>query len=368
MSSPDSHDRNAANRPPVQTACRIVLFLIVGLAQTWSAQSDSQPAETSRVQAITGELAVSRLVVPEEVSPDGFFNYENAAVPWEMRLERSFGDTEIWHVTFPSPLVTPIEENNTVHAELHIPAGDGPFPGAVVLHILDGRLNVSRLVASDFAAHGIAALIVIMPGYRERRRDGDPRGFVSEDIDRLTQGVRQAVMDAARAGEWLRAFPRVQQDNVSLVGVSLGGFVCAGTAALDHRFNRAAIVLAGGGLADVLLADSPETQAATERLLAAGHTREGLREKLARIDPLTYAPHMGADRALLINADEDEVVPRESSLALARAIGTERHLWYSGTHVGVILHIVDILAQSRRFLFGEEYLVPQSGKTATPPS
>jgi len=313
-------------------------------------------------------LAVSRLRVSEEVAEKGFFDYEDTRVPWEMRLVGPFRDFQIWRVTFPSPLVTPIEVNNTVHAELHVPAGEGPFPGAVILHILDGQLNASRLIASDFVAHGAAAMIVIMPGYRERRGEGQPKGFVSEDIERLTQGVRQAIMDAARAGEVMRALPRVQSHKVCLVGASLGGFVGSAVAAVDHRFPRAVLVLAGGGLADVLFNDSRETRRVAERLQAAGHTREGLRKKLAKIDPLTYAPHIGADRALLINALEDEVVPRESALALARAIGAKRHVWYPGTHVGILAHVLSLLEESRRFLFGEEYLVPPGLRKVKPPS
>lgn len=322
------------------------------------------PAE----QAISGELAVSRLHVPEEVAEDHLFDYEDTDVAWEMRLVGAFRDFQIWHLTFPSPLVTPIEVNNTVHAELHVPAGDGPFPGVVILHILDGQLNASRLIATDLVAHGIAAMIVIMPGYRERRGEGRPKGFVTEDIERLTQGVRQATMDAARAGEVMRVLPQVQSENVCLLGASLGGFVGSVVAAVDHRYGRVVLVLAGGGLADVLFNGSRETRRVAERLQAAGHTRENLRRMLAKIDPLTYAPHIGAHRVLLVNALEDEVVPRESALALARAVGTDQHVWYPGTHVGVLAHVFSMFRESRRFLFGEEYLVPLVRRKSTPPS
>lgn len=355
-------------RSTTQTTYRILLFLVIAPLSVCRAQAGSHHWRVPHEQAISGELAVSRLHVSEEVAESGLLDYEDTRVLWQMRLVGPFRDFRIWHVTFPSPLATPVEENNTVHAELHIPAGDGPFPGAVILHILDGELNASRLIASDFVAHGIAAMIVIMPGYRERRGEGQPKGFVSEDIERLTQGVRQAIMDTARAGEVMRALPQVQSDKVCLVGASLGGFVGSAVAAVDHRFPRAVLVLAGGGLADVLFNKARETRRVAERLEAAGYTREELREKLAKIDPLTYAPHMGADRALLINALDDEVVPRECALELARAIGTERQMWYPGTHVGILANVISMLNESRRFLFGEEYLVPLALREATPPS
>src|SRR5690349_16789324 len=48
-------------------------------------------------------------------------------------------------VTFPSPVVTPHENNNTVHCEYFSPTKPGKKPGVIVLHILGGDFDLARL-------------------------------------------------------------------------------------------------------------------------------------------------------------------------------------------------------------------------------
>src|SRR5438445_347559 len=45
----------------------------------------------------------------------------------------------VYRVRFPSPVKTATLENNTVHAEYYRPAGQGPFPGVIVLDITGGN-------------------------------------------------------------------------------------------------------------------------------------------------------------------------------------------------------------------------------------
>jgi hypothetical protein len=87
----------------------------------------------------------------------------------DAELLRESGSLRVHTVTFPSPVETAIEENNTVHAEYFQPSGKGPFPGVVVLHILGGEFPLSQTVASSLARARVAALFVKMPYYGERR-------------------------------------------------------------------------------------------------------------------------------------------------------------------------------------------------------
>src|SRR5437868_6656914 len=45
----------------------------------------------------------------------------------------------VYRVRFPSPVKTPVPENNTVHAEYYRPAGKGPFPAVIVLDVTAGN-------------------------------------------------------------------------------------------------------------------------------------------------------------------------------------------------------------------------------------
>src|SRR5262245_3134172 len=48
-------------------------------------------------------------------------------------------------VTFPSPVKTPSEQNNTVHCELYRAKHEGKRPAVIVLHILGGDFALARL-------------------------------------------------------------------------------------------------------------------------------------------------------------------------------------------------------------------------------
>ena len=58
---------------------------------------------------------------------------------------------EIFDVTFPSPVVTPHEANNTVHCEYFSRRSDGKRPAVIVLHILGGDFALSRLFCHALA-------------------------------------------------------------------------------------------------------------------------------------------------------------------------------------------------------------------------
>ena len=61
-------------------------------------------------------------------------------------------------MTFPSPVVTPHANNNTVHCEYFRPLAAGKHPGVIVLHILGGDFDLARLFCRSLAHRGTAAL------------------------------------------------------------------------------------------------------------------------------------------------------------------------------------------------------------------
>ncbi len=78
-------------------------------------------------------------------------------------------DVSLSLVTFPSPVTTKYDCNNTVHCEYYCPTSPGKHPACVVLHILGGDFPLSRTFATALAHRGVAALFVIMPYYGPRR-------------------------------------------------------------------------------------------------------------------------------------------------------------------------------------------------------
>src|SRR5690242_13437691 len=78
-------------------------------------------------------------------------------------------DISISELTFPSPVTTCCEPNNTVYADYYRPAGAGPFPAVVILDITAGDQRVSTTIARHLAQNGVAGLCLQMAYYGPRR-------------------------------------------------------------------------------------------------------------------------------------------------------------------------------------------------------
>ena len=96
----------------------------------------------------------------EQGIPDRFklaahsFDFAGTRFPLESKT------IEIWELTFPSPVKTASKINTTVHCEYYRPKGlaEGKkAPGVVVLHILGGDFQLSRLFCNNLAQRGVAA-------------------------------------------------------------------------------------------------------------------------------------------------------------------------------------------------------------------
>ncbi len=240
------------------------------------------PAQRSEPdRPFTGPVEIGK--IENERAIEGPFAHAPEAVPYRLRPVRGLADVSILELTFPSPGPSLCPENGTVYAEYFRPGGNGPFPSAIVLDILDGKGYVARMVAASLSQNGVAALYVKLPYYGERRpKTLDPSKLDMPDvIGAVTQGVR----DIRRAAAWLRGRPEVK--SVGIVGVSLGAFMAELAAGADGGFDRCAFVAGGGSIADTIYAGSKDTRKIVKVLEARGWTEEKVREALAPVEPMT---------------------------------------------------------------------------------
>ncbi len=273
---------------------------------------------------------------------------------YRMRTVRTVAKTRFLRVTFPSPVTTDVAENNTVYGEYFQPAGPGPFPACVVLHILGGDFLLAETVAAHLASRGIAALFVKMPYYGPRRGKDSPKRMISEDPRETVIGMTQGVLDIRRATAWLAERSEVDANRLGITGISLGGIMSALAAAGEPRLSNVAIVLGGGNFAEFLWAN-PTDRAVRfrERWLAAGETQETFRDVVSQIDPVTYGPLLKGRRVLMIAAANDEIITPSSSKALWESIGREPELvWLEGSHYTAIKFLPRELVRLDMFFNG----------------
>jgi cephalosporin-C deacetylase-like acetyl esterase len=162
--------------------------------------------------------------------------------------------------------------------------------------------------------------------------------------------MRQAVADVRRARDAVAAIPLVDQQNISLQGTSLGGFVAATTAGLDDGYDRVFVMLAGGNLHDLIEHGQKDAAKLRAELKAAGLTGEKLRTLLDTVEPIRLAHRIEASRTWLYSGSFDDVVPMKNALALAAAVGLDdqHHCRLAADHYSGMLFMPFILTHMRR--------------------
>src|SRR5262245_25107808 len=151
-------------------------------------------------------------------------------------------------LTFPSAIETPYAENNTVYGRFF----DATKDLAVIVLPLwnckwDGQIQFCRVLQRA----GITALRLSLPYHHHRKPPQLERAeyLVSSNIGRTITAIRQAVLDARRAADWLfeRGYRRV-----AILGTSVGSCIGFLTFAHDDRFSTGAFIHVSSFFADVV--------------------------------------------------------------------------------------------------------------------
>ena len=276
------------------------------------------------------------------------FRLETAVFAYEMEPKLETRNFRVSAVRFPSPIVTPEPENNTIHAEYFRPKHEGRRPAVIVLHILGADFALSRYVASRLADRGVAALFVKLPYYGERRPAGGAQRFLSTDIERSVLAMRQGVCDVRRAAAWLASRPEVDASRLGITGISLGGIVASVAAAIDPALTRGAFLLAGGDLAKILWT-MPEAAKYRDAWIKSGRTFADLKALTEPFDPLTYAAGLKDKRVLMMAGNTDDVVPPASARALWDAAGRPPITWFDCGHYSAVGFLLPGIRQTVEF-------------------
>jgi dienelactone hydrolase len=260
-----------------------------------------------------------------------------------LRHDLHHSGIKVYDLTFPSPVRSDVPENNTVHAELFMPAGEGPFPACIVLDILQGDALVARAESMWLAQHGVAGMVVYMAHYGPRRPAGSPNRLVSTDIPKTIAGIQQTVKDVRCAVAWLANRPEFNPNQLGLVGTSLGSLVGAVVAANEPHIKNVCLMLGGGGLVDAYY-DHPRAKQYLPLVELAGG-KAAVKALIDPVDPLTYARQLKEKNLLMICASRDDIVPPQAAKALWEATGKQKIVWIDSTHVGAALHLMTMLGE-----------------------
>jgi hypothetical protein len=245
-----------------------------------------------------------------ELPPTSDFDFTTASADFRKRGEAGT-------LRFPSAVVTPHPENNTVVGRW-FPAAGEPQPGTrtgrgrVVVVMSqwnadsEGHIGLSKLLAR----FGVSALRLSLPYHDARMPPELTRAdyIVSSNIVRTVQVCRQAVLDARRAVAWLssQGFERI-----GILGTSLGSCLAMLTSAHEPLIRAQALNHVSPWFADVVW-----------RGLSTRHVRQGLeghidlrrlRALWRPISPFEYLDRVRDKRTLLVYAKYDLTFPVDLS-------------------------------------------------------
>ena len=310
----------------------VFLGILISLAATavHAAEPSSAPAPTSQTFAVKE-------------------TFNNRAFEYQSRLLERRDGFCVYRWTYPSPVATSVEQNNTIRADFYLPddirPGDRNRPAIIVLHVLDGDMRLTDVACSVLARRGVVAVMPVLPYYGERAKAEGWKALL-RDPNLFLDMAYQSAQDIRRTLDVLASRPQIDAHRIDITGVSLGGILGASAASMDPRFHRVVLLLAGGdlmtilngahdvlGLDATLLRDVPRFQ---DWLAKFPPDRQAaIVARIRAFDPLTLAPGL-RERAqhgqvLMINVIGDEVIPSACTRKLADALGiSDQVVWLYG--------------------------------------
>jgi dienelactone hydrolase len=199
-------------------------------------------------------------------------------------------------LTWTSGIPTPSPENNIARARF-FPAKKERRPRAAVLVLPQWNAQPESHVEACriFNALGISALRLTLP-YHELRRPADLERadhLVSTNVGRTIQSMRQAVIDARAAVDWLKRHQGFER--IGILGTSIGSCISFLTFAHEPNLDAGCFNHVSGYVADVVW-NGISTQ----------HVREGFRDRVTvdelrefwkPISPVPFIPRVKEMRA-----------------------------------------------------------------------
>lgn len=220
-----------------------------------------------------------------------------------------------------------------VDALVRVPRqGSGAHAAAVLLGGVERGKGVATMAGLDPVARHT---IIVAPDYpRQWQRPAWPGlGFLT-----MAAGLRPAVFDTVAdivlLLDYLESRPDVARDRLVLIGSSLGAPAVTIAGGVDRR-PAAVIALYGAGQIDRVVAHALEHAAPSPhprwRAALLGRVFAWW---LAPLAPERYAPDIAPRPFLMVNSEDDRLIPRASVLALYEAARPPKELiWVPGEHI-----------------------------------
>jgi dienelactone hydrolase len=245
-----------------------------------------------------------------------------------------------------------VSEGETFLGEYFSPRNAKQAPLVILVHGFgDACVAPCLTMARLLVKRGIAAFIFYL-AFHSRRSVEAEKGYSDPVSPRDWLETHQSsVREIRRIIDWAVKREEIDPQKIAIAGISLGGMISSMAMAAEKRIAAGIFIAIGGNMEELSIGGRRNgiTTGHSCSLEECHATYSQYPAYLARVgeqgvdkvvpakdcflfDPLTYAHYLRERPILMVNAREDEIVSRDSTLKLWEAYGQPRLVWLAGSH------------------------------------
>jgi len=273
-----------------------------------------------------------------------------------------------YKIDLPSAQPTRYLGNNRIIGEYFFPKNQEKAPLAILVHGMGDRSIIPcRMISKTLLKKGIASFILYLVFHRYRAPARIASKYPALTPEEWFESYQISVTDIRQVIDWAQRQNEIEQDNISAVGISFGGFISSIAMALDKRIKSSVLLVTGGNTDKIsrnslLLkrqykyseSEHQQIQESYAKYLAEvekyGFENVVAEQNSFLTDPMTFSSYLRSRPILMINALWDEMIPKVSTIDLWKACGSPVIKWYHATHASIWLWYPVIGPQIHRFL------------------
>lgn len=251
----------------------------------------------------------------KKISTTQFYLYDHD-LPLDTKIRTAEEcDASTYHVSFAGT------NQDRIIGLLSFPEKPGPPPPVIILiHGLGDHKNADYIRAGEkfLREAGYAVLRIDLYNHGDRKKNDykfnlrDGYRYHSRNI------ITQSVFDLRRTIDFIEQSENLDGTRIGYFGISLGGVIGTILSGVDERIKVPVIALAGGRM---------------NFMYGSKAFSKSIQSFFLPIDPIHYVRNISPRPLLMINADQDEVIPPITSKFLYRKAKKPKEIiWYPARH------------------------------------
>ncbi|MFC1948520.1 alpha/beta hydrolase family protein [Chloroflexota bacterium] len=298
--------------------------------------------------------------------------YESSPDSGEIQLKKETRHYLQYKVRLKNPLDIVHSENEVIPGDYYLPKSGENHPLMILVH---GMGDYSRIPCSLLARKLVKQNIACFVPYLTIHSKRLPKAYKA-DMPYLTpqqwfEVYRISIVDIRRIIDWASGRDEIKPEKIYIAGISFGGFVSSISMGVDDRIKAGILIVTGGNANKISwLSESNQYRNKYPRSESEHNlVLEKYRRYLENVDkhgfdnveaedisfysdPLTFAGVLRDRPVLMINAEKDKYLHKETVIELWEALGKPPIKWLPAGHVTIWFQYSSIYRAISEFLSG----------------